>query len=351
MGTKLGGGTKRETSRADAPRESARTGASAAQTSGGVRAFSPAEVRAAWVQACRIRTLPLAAAGSVVAAGLAAAAGQFRLSVFLLMFLTSIMLQVIANFADDYGDLASGLDDETRVGPKRGMQRGVISVAQMKRVLVGMCAATFVVGVALIIVAFAGGPAMTGGSWAAICAFVVLGIASIVAAITYTIGKHPYGYMGLGDIVSGLFFGIVAVVGGSFLYLHEFSWASLVAALALCLPVMGVMNVNNMRDAKRDRAKGKRTIANLLGDPAMRAYETALLVAAAALFVVAMALCGVRAWPAYVALVVSWILWTHVLLAMWKIPDPEKFDRLMAPTSMGTVLVALVWTVSVALAS
>ena len=312
--------------------------------------FSPAEVRAAWVQACRIRTLPLAAAGSVVAAGLAAAAGQFRLPVFVLMFLTSIMLQVIANFADDYGDLASGLDDETRVGPKRGMQRGLISVAQMKRVLIGMCAATFVVGVALVIVAFAGGPAMTGSSWVAMLIFIALGVASIVAAITYTIGKHPYGYMGLGDIVSGLFFGIVAVVGGSFLYLHAFTGASLVAALALTLPVMGVMNVNNMRDSKRDLAKGKRTIANLLGDPAMRIYQTVLLVASAALFVVAMALCGVRAWPAYVALVISWALWARVLLATWKIPDPEKFDKLMAPTSMGTVLVALVWTLSVALA-
>ena len=313
--------------------------------------FSSAEVRAAWVQACRIRTLPLAAAGSVVAAGLAAAAGQFRLPVFVLMFLTSVMLQVIANFADDYGDLASGLDDETRVGPKRGMQRGIISVAQMKRVLIGMCAATFVVGVALVAVAFAGGPTMTGGSWLAMGVFVLLGVASIVAAITYTIGKHPYGYMGLGDIVSGLFFGIVAVVGGSFLYLHTFSAASIVAALALTLPVMGVMNVNNMRDSKRDRAKGKRTIANLLGDPAMRVYQSVLLGASAVLFVVAMALCGVRAWPAYVALVLSWALWARVLLATWKIPDPEKFDRLMAPTSMGTVLVALVWTISVALAS
>lgn len=308
---------------------------------------SARERRAAWVQACRIRTLPLAAAGSVVAAGLAAAAGQFRLPVFVLMFLTSVMLQVIANFADDYGDLASGLDDETRVGPKRGMQRGVISVPEMKRVLVVLCVATFVVGVALILVAFAGGPQMSGGSWAAVAIFVVLGIACIVAALTYTIGKHPYGYLGLGDIVSGIFFGIVAVVGGSFLYLHEFTGVSLVAALALCLPVMGVMNVNNMRDARRDKAKGKRTIANLLGDPAMRVYETVLLCASAVLFVVAMALCGVRAWWAYLALVVSWVIWARVIVALWKIPDPERFDRLMAPTSMGTVVVALVWTLAV----
>ena len=330
-------------------RPSARTTNEAASPSA-ARAITPQERRAAWVQACRIRTLPLAAAGSVVAAGVAAAEGQFRLPVFLLMFLTSIMLQVIANFADDYGDLASGLDDETRVGPKRGMQRGIISVSEMKRVLIALCAATFIVGVALIAVSFATGPAMTGGSWMAAGMFVLLGVACIVAAITYTIGKHPYGYLGLGDIVSGMFFGIVAVVGGSFLYVHAFTASSVVAALALTLPVMGVMNVNNMRDAKRDKAKGKRTIANLLGDPAMRVYETVLLGVSAALFVAAMAMCGVRAWPAYVALVASWALWARVLMALWKIPDPERFDKLMAPTSMGTVLVALVWTICVALA-
>lgn len=312
--------------------------------------FSTRERRGAWVQACRIRTLPLAAAGSVVAAGIAATQGCFRLPVFVLMLVTSVLLQVIANFADDYGDLASGLDDETRVGPRRGMQRGIITPGQMRRVLTAMCVVTFAVGIGLIAVSFAGGPAVDGSAILAVAVFVVLGAASIAAAITYTIGRHPYGYMGLGDIMSGLFFGIVAVVGGSFLYVHSFTWVSLVAAVALMLPVMGVMNVNNMRDARRDAAKGKRTIANLLGDPAMRVYETALLVISAALFIVAAAMCGARSPLTYALIVASLIPWARVLMGMWKIPDPEKFDRLMAPTSMGTVIVAVVWTLAVALA-
>ncbi len=305
------------------------------------------EVRAAWVEATRPRTLPLAAAGSLVAAGIAATAGAFRWEVFALMFLTSILLQVIANFADDYGDLSHGLDDETRVGPKRGLQRGVITVPQMKRALIATCAVTFVVGVALIAVSFTGGPAMTGGSWAAVGVFVLLGVAAIAAAIFYTMGKHPYGYVGLGDFMSFLFFGVVAVVGGSFLYLHEFTWVSLVAALALGCPVMAVMNINNMRDAKRDAAKGKRTVANMLGDPAMRVYETALLVLGAVLFVAAAALCGATGPVPYVLLVASFAVWAKVLAGMWKIPDPERFDRLMGPTSVGSVLVAVVWLVAV----
>lgn len=309
----------------------------------------PQSVRAAWIEAARPRTLPLAASGSLIAAGIAAAAGVFRWEVFALMFVVSLLLQVIANFADDYGDLSHGLDDETRVGPKRGLQRGVITVPQMKRALIGTCLLTFVLGVALILVAFSGGPAMTGGSLVAIAVFVVLGLASIAAAIFYTIGKHPYGYIGLGDVMSFLFFGIVAVVGGSFLYLHQFTWVSLVAAVALGCPVMAVMNINNMRDAKRDAAKGKRTVANMLGDPRMRSYETVLLALSAVLFLATLVMLGINNFISYFLVTVSFVVWVRVLVFMWHMPDPEKFDRLMAPTSMGSVLVAVAWLVAVLL--
>ncbi len=310
---------------------------------------TPQEIRAAWLEATRPRTLPLAAAGSLVAAGIAQAHGLFRLDVFILMFVTSMLLQVIANFADDYGDLTHGLDDETRVGPKRGLQRGVITLAQMRAALVASCVVTFVIGMALIFVAFTSGPAMTGSGWTAIAVFAVLGIASIAAAILYTMGKHPYGYIGLGDIMSFVFFGLVAVVGGTFLYLHEFTWVSLVAGVALGLPVMAVMNVNNMRDALRDAAKGKRTVANMLGDPKMRVYETVLLVASAVLFLVSLAMLGASNPVSYVVCLVSCAGWVKVLAGMWRMPDPEKFDRLMGPTSMSTVLVALVWLLAVLL--
>ena len=310
---------------------------------------TPQEVRAAWVEAARPRTLPLAASGSLIAAGIAAAAGVFRWEVFALMFVVSMLLQVVANFADDYGDLSHGLDDETRVGPKRGLQRGVISVPQMKRALIATCALTFVLGVALVLVSFMGGPAMTGGSVAAIAVFVALGLASIAAAIFYTMGKHPYGYIGLGDFMSFLFFGVVAVVGGSFLYLHQFTWVSLVAALALGCPVIAVMNINNMRDAKRDAAKGKRTVANMLGDPAMRVYETVLLAAGAVLFLATLPMLGINNFISYFLVTVSFVMWVRVAVFLWHIPDPEKFDRLMAPTSMGSVLVAVAWLVAVLL--
>ena len=190
---------------------------------------------------------------------------------------------------------------------------------------------------------------MDGASWVAIAVFVVLGLASIAAAIFYTMGKHPYGYIGLGDIMSFLFFGVVAVVGGSFLYLHQFTWVSLVAAIALGCPVMAVMNINNMRDAKRDAAKGKRTVANMLGDPRMRTYETVLLVLSAVLFLATLVMLGINNFVSYFLVTVSFVVWVRVLVFMWHMPDPEKFDRLMAPTSMGSVLVAVAWLVAVLL--
>ncbi|MBR2835861.1 MAG: 1,4-dihydroxy-2-naphthoate octaprenyltransferase [Coriobacteriales bacterium] len=310
--------------------------------------FTAQEKRQAWIEATRPRTLPLAAAGSVVAAAIAASMGVFRWPVFILMFITSILLQIIANFADDYGDLKSGLDDETRVGPKRGLQRGVITFDQMKRALIGTCVLAFITGVALILVAFSDGPETTGSAIVSIIIFILLGAAAIAAAILYTMGSHPYGYIGLGDIVSFIFFGLVAVIGGTFLYAHELVGASIVGGIALGLPVMAVMNVNNMRDAKADAAKGKRTIANMLGDPKMRIYETILLAASAVLFVVTAALCGMKNPVSYILLILSYSMWLMVLVKMWKIPNPENFDKLMQPTSLGSVIVSLVFLATIA---
>ena len=312
-----------------------------------------ATIRHAWIEATRPRSLPLAASGSLIAAGVAASLGAFRADVFALMFLVSVLLQIIANFADDYGDLAHGLDNETRVGPKRGMQRGIITPAQMKRALVLMCALTFCLGVGLVSLAFAGGA--DARDWRAMGAFVLLGIAAIGAAVLYTVGPHPYGYLGLGDIMSFLFFGIVAVVGGSCLYTHAFQPAALVLGVALGLPVAAVMNVNNMRDAADDAAKGKRTIANQLsargGERLMRAYHEGLIYLSLALFVVGvimlkgLTLTGVLG-ACIVLLSFKPLLGT--LDALKAESDLTKLDRLMAPTSLGTVAVAIACTLVLA---
>lgn len=219
----------------------------------------------AWIEAIRPRTLPLAAAGSIVAAGIAAAKSSFRVEVFVLMLVVSVALQIIANFADDYGDLAHGLDDDSRIGPRRGMQRGVIAVRTMKTVLALSCVATFLLGCLLLFVAL-GAPSFTldPKTLKTGLIFVALGLAAIAAAVLYTVGPHPYGYRGLGDIMSFIFFGLVAVIGGSFLYTGRIDTLSVVSGIALGVPVAAVMNVNNMRDSTDDASKGKFTLANRL---------------------------------------------------------------------------------------
>lgn len=327
------------------------------------------KVRAAWIEAARLRTLPLAASGSLIAAGLAAARGAFRVEVFILMLVVSVLLQVIANYADDYGDLAHGLDDETRVGPKRGMQRGIITPPQMKRALFGTCALTFALGCLLIWVSFLRGPALDGNAVTVMGVFLAFGVAAIAAAVFYTVGPHPYGYMGLGDIMSFIFFGLVAVCAGSFLYLHRFDPASLVAGIALGLPVAAVMNINNMRDSLDDAAKGKRTIANKLyalgedvgsrgegrvnGERAMRMYHTALLYLSLVLFVAFIFVVkgfSLRTFVAGAAICLSFQPLMSALSGIVNEPDHTKLDRFMAPTSLGTVAVAIMVTACLVLA-
>lgn len=335
-----------------------------------VQNTSAHEDRAAWIEAARPRTLPLAASGSLITAGLAAARGAFRVEVFILMFVVSVLLQVIANFADDYGDLAHGLDDETRVGPKRGMQRGIITPQQMKRALFGTCALTFALGCLLIWVSFLRGPALDGSAVAAMGVFLAFGVAAIAAAVFYTVGPHPYGYMGLGDIMSFIFFGLVAVCAGSFLYLHRFDAASLVAGVALGLPVAAVMNINNMRDSLDDASKGKRTIANRLyelgegcgatvrgqrvnGEQAMRMYHTALLYLSLILFVAFIFVVkgfSLRTFVTGAAICLSFQPLMSALAGIVQEPDHTKLDRFMAPTSLGTVAVAIMVTICLVVA-
>lgn len=323
------------------------------------------EVKAAWIEAARPRTLPLAASGSLIAAGLAAARGAFRFEVFALMFVVSILLQVIANFADDYGDLSHGLDDESRVGPKRGMQRGIITPSQMKRALFATCALTFALGCVLIWVSFLRGPQLNGDAVTVMGIFIAFGVAAIAAAVFYTVGPHPYGYMGLGDIMSFAFFGLMSVCAGSFLYLHSFDPASLIAGVALGLPVAAVMNINNMRDSLDDFSKGKRTIANKLyelgegsngrvsGEQAMRMYHSALLYLSLVLFVTfifAVKGFSLRTFIAGAAICLSFQPLMSALAGIVNEPDHTKLDRFMAPTSLGTVAVAIMVTLCLVIA-
>lgn len=226
----------------------------------------------AWLESLRLKTLPLAFAAIVVGTALAWWQGHFDLRVAVLALVTAGLLQILSNLANDYGDAVKGSDKPDRIGPLRGMQKGAISQRQMKRALIVTVALSCLSGLALVLVAYQ--------TVADFIGFLVLGGLSIVAAITYTIGRRPYGYLGLGDISVLLFFGWLSVMGSGYLQAHTLIPAMFLPATACGLLATAVLNVNNLRDIDSDRANGKNTLVVRLGPVNARRYHACLLLGA-----------------------------------------------------------------------
>lgn len=202
---------------------------------------------------------------------LAADAGAFRWDIFLLAVLTTIFLQILSNLANDYGDSIHGADNASRKGPSRAVQSGVITSQQMRRVIALFTLLSLASGVILLIVSF-------GSEWRAILFFLALGLLSIGAAVTYTIGRKPYGYIGLGDLSVLLFFGFTGVMGSYYLFAKTVTSYEILPALSMGLLSVAVLNVNNIRDIESDRVAGKFSIPVRLGRRKAVIYHWGLLV-------------------------------------------------------------------------
>jgi 1,4-dihydroxy-2-naphthoate octaprenyltransferase len=193
-----------------------------------------------WISAFRPRTLPLALASILTGAFLAAATGHFNGPVVALAALTTILLQILSNLANDYGDSQNGADSVHREGPQRAVQSGAITPAQMKR---GMWICGLLAlgsGLALLWVAF--GQTLGAAGLRLFLAFLALGLAAIWAAVNYTAGSNPYGYAGFGDISVFLFFGMVGVCGTYFLQTQTLPVQVLLPAAALGCFATAVLN-------------------------------------------------------------------------------------------------------------
>ncbi|NBC98845.1 1,4-dihydroxy-2-naphthoate polyprenyltransferase [Atlantibacter hermannii] len=224
----------------------------------------------AWLESLRPRTLPLAFASIVVGSALAWWQGVFDPVVAFLALLTAGLLQILSNLANDYGDAVKGSDKPDRIGPLRGMQKGVITQAQMKRALIITVALICLSGLALVWVACR--------TFSDFLGFLLLGLLSIIAAITYTVGTRPYGYLGLGDISVLIFFGWLSVMGTWYLQAHTLIPAIFLPATACGLLATAVLNINNLRDIDSDRINGKNTLAVRLGPARARRYHAFLLI-------------------------------------------------------------------------
>lgn len=298
--------------------------------------------QAAWIEALRLRTLPLAASGVVIAGGIGAFYHAFSWLIFIPMLLMALAMQVLSNFADEYGDLVNGVDDDDRLGPIRGLQRGDITKDEMKYAMVITSGLINLLALLTIYASFG------TSNWFGFFIFFILELCCVAAAILYTIGPKPYGYIGLGDLISFIFFGIVAVVGGAYLYTHTLDARVLLPAIGLGLPVIAVLNLNNMRDCDTDKAKGKITIANLLGDHNMRLYHVALLIISMILFALYPFVVGATN-PLCWLFVITYLGWIRTIKPVLTLQDKKAFDRLMKPTAGMTVIIALEFTLCLVL--
>ena len=224
-----------------------------------------------WIAAFRLKTLPLALSNTIMGSALAAGEDRFRWSIFGLAALTTILLQIMSNMANDYGDFVNGKDTDERIGPKRMVQSGEITPKTMLRGIIIIGIFTAISGLTLILVGTAGIDITN------ILIFGVLGIAAIVAAIKYTVGKNPYGYRGLGDIFVFIFFGLVGVIGTYFLHAQSFSWDLLLPASAMGFLSTGVLNMNNLRDYEADKNANKKTIVVAMGQQKAKFYHLFLV--------------------------------------------------------------------------
>lgn len=225
-----------------------------------------------WMNAFRLRTLPLAISCIAMGGFLAVVDQAFQWDIFLLCILTTIFLQILSNLANDYGDSIHGADSADRQGPKRAVQSGKISSAQMRTAVIIFVVLCLISGTTLLIVSF-------GINWQAMLFFFCLGLLSIAAAIAYTVGRKPYGYAGLGDLSVLIFFGLVGVLGSYYLFAQRISWHQFLPALSCGFFSIGVLNVNNIRDIESDRRAGKFSIPVRIGREKAIRYHWFLLLA------------------------------------------------------------------------
>ena len=235
-----------------------------------------------YINAARLRTLPLSVSGIIVGSYLgnndvlsnsSIRTSIWETSIFWLAILTTIGFQVLSNFANDYGDGVKG-SDKNRTGEARMVSSGAITPKQMKSAMIITTIITLIVALLLIYVSF--GKENFGYSILFFC----LGIASITAAIKYTVGNSAYGYSGFGDIFVFLFFGLLSVVGSYFLYTKSINFKIFLPAISIGMLSTAVLNLNNLRDREEDKKNNKNTLVVKLGIEKAKKYHYFLIIGA-----------------------------------------------------------------------
>ncbi|MBN2639769.1 MAG: 1,4-dihydroxy-2-naphthoate polyprenyltransferase [Bacteroidales bacterium] len=293
-----------------------------------------------WIEASRLRTLPLALASIITGGFLAIDEKKYQWTTLVFAVVTTVFLQILSNLANDYGDAIKGTDNEHRTGPERTVQSGRISPAQMKKGIIVFTVLSFLSGLMLLYFSL-------GDKLIEVLIFLILGIAAIAAAIRYTIGSKAYGYKGMGDVFVFLFFGLLGVAGTWFLNTLEWHWDVLLPATALGLLSTGVLNLNNMRDMDNDHNSGKRTVAGMMGYNTARVYHLLMIAGAFATATIFVAL--------HKNSLLSYLFWISAplfardLILIFKTKDKHLLDPFLKKLALSSLLFSILFGVGLML--
>jgi len=286
-----------------------------------------------YIPSLRLRTLPLSMSGIILGGGFAwqyfsATGTAFAVSryivVFVLAILTTLSLQILSNLSNELGDALKGTDEQQQSRVAYGLQAGTLTYAEMMRFIGLFVVLSMIFGTALVLAAFRSLLCLQS------ILFLGLGLLAIIGAMTYTLGKHNYGYKGYGDIGVFLFFGLLSTIGSFYLQTQTVTLKVVQAAVAIGLPIVGVLNLNNIRDRENDILHGKRSFAARIGKPAATVYHAMLLAGCMALFA------GIGCWYTLIALPVFvwqvWYIYTH---------DGKDLDKQMPVLMFTTIAIAV----------
>jgi 1,4-dihydroxy-2-naphthoate octaprenyltransferase len=274
----------------------------------------------AWFLAVRPKTLPAAVSPVLVGCAVAWAADGFHLGTAIAAFAVALLLQIAANLANDVADFRRGADTAERLGPVRVTQSGLI---RSERITMATAVVLVLAAIPGLYLVWRGGPLLAG-----------LGLLAMLAAVAYTAGPKPFGYLGLGEVFVFLFFGPVAVIGTAYVMTGAVSPLAVAASLPMGCLISAILVVNNLRDIDTDRAAGKRTLAVRIGREATR-REYAALVAVAYAVPLATVLMGLAApW-----VLLSWITAPLAMVLVRKVRTVP--ERALNPVLGGTARLCL----------
>lgn len=293
-----------------------------------------------WIEAMRLRTLPVSAAGVLAGCGVAISYNNFKPIPALICLVFAIAAQIVSNFANEYFDFKNGLDHKGRQGFRRGVTEGDIKPEAMKRAMIALMAADCLLGLSLV---------YWGGFW-----IIAVGVVIALAAFAYSAGPWPLSHHGLGDEAVLVFYGIVPVTLTAYLQCGDWTGGSMAGVLgemwkmavivSLGVGLLGanVLTVNNVRDVRDDARVGKRTKAVIFGPRAMKfSYIVCAYLGLGLIWYGMRHALNSWGWAGYVAVGI-WMV--PVIIALFKFSD-HRLNKVLRFTAI-LLLVAVIWTIA-----